>query len=373
VTETQMIGMATTRVTRADRMVMPIAGDVLRDVAVENGACIRPIQLRLTDRETGQTETSWSRAGARWTRFARRAPSGPRHCAPPNAGKAGTSRTNPTSPPAPPPRTSAGGLPCAPKPSVTATRPRRPGRTPPTLTSSSPSSTPRSQERASAARPPRPARPGGTALLAADRTPPTCPSARSTRARSARPTSRRMARPSARPCLSRSPARPTAGSARTARPSTPAPTTMIGLRGTPCISRRCLTGSSRTCAGTWAMTSSTSPPSNPRNGSPRTSTSPCAAPWPVRSCVGSWPPPTTRSGGRTPRPSGSTGTSCRFGTRPPGTTWTRPPAKCCPPGTRPSTPSARMTSRITWRGSGPGLTPRACLRARRTRPGASGT
>jgi replication initiator protein RepSA len=56
VTETQMIGMTTIRATRADRMAMPLAGDVLRDVAVENGACIRPIQLRRTDRDTGQTE-----------------------------------------------------------------------------------------------------------------------------------------------------------------------------------------------------------------------------------------------------------------------------------------------------------------------------
>ena len=38
-------------------MAMPLAGDVLRDVAVENGACIRPIELRRTDRETGQAET----------------------------------------------------------------------------------------------------------------------------------------------------------------------------------------------------------------------------------------------------------------------------------------------------------------------------
>jgi replication initiator protein RepSA len=57
VTETQMIGVTTIRVTRADRMAMPLAGDVLRDVAIENGACIRPIQLRRTDKETGQTET----------------------------------------------------------------------------------------------------------------------------------------------------------------------------------------------------------------------------------------------------------------------------------------------------------------------------
>jgi hypothetical protein len=52
-----MTGMTSTRVTRADRMAMPLAGDVLRDVAVENGACIRPVQLRRTDRDTGQSET----------------------------------------------------------------------------------------------------------------------------------------------------------------------------------------------------------------------------------------------------------------------------------------------------------------------------
>jgi len=52
-----MIGMTTTRVTRADRMAMPLAREVLRDLAVENGACIRPIQLRRTDRDTGQAET----------------------------------------------------------------------------------------------------------------------------------------------------------------------------------------------------------------------------------------------------------------------------------------------------------------------------
>ncbi len=56
-TETQMTGMTSTRVTRADRMAMPLAHDVLRDVAVENGACIRPVQLRRTDRDTGETET----------------------------------------------------------------------------------------------------------------------------------------------------------------------------------------------------------------------------------------------------------------------------------------------------------------------------
>ena len=50
-----------------------------------------------------------------------------------------------------------------------------------------------------------------------------------------------------------------------------------------------------------AMTCSTSPPSNPRGGSPRTSTSRSAAPSPAPSSARSSPPPTTRSGGPPPQ------------------------------------------------------------------------
>src|SRR5512142_1022969 len=35
---------------------MPLARDVVKDLAVEHGACIRPVQLRRTDLATGQTE-----------------------------------------------------------------------------------------------------------------------------------------------------------------------------------------------------------------------------------------------------------------------------------------------------------------------------
>src|ERR1700733_1014997 len=35
---------------------MPLARDVVKDLAVEHGACIRPIQLRRTDLATGRTE-----------------------------------------------------------------------------------------------------------------------------------------------------------------------------------------------------------------------------------------------------------------------------------------------------------------------------
>ncbi|MGH3277045.1 MAG: replication initiator, partial [Streptosporangiaceae bacterium] len=42
--------------TRAQRLTMPLARDVVRDLAVSHGGCVRPIQLRRTDLHTGQTE-----------------------------------------------------------------------------------------------------------------------------------------------------------------------------------------------------------------------------------------------------------------------------------------------------------------------------
>ena len=42
--------------TRAQRLAMPLARDVVRELALTHGACIRPVQLRRTDLDTGQTE-----------------------------------------------------------------------------------------------------------------------------------------------------------------------------------------------------------------------------------------------------------------------------------------------------------------------------
>ena len=42
--------------TRAQRLAMPLARDVVRDLAVSHGGCVRPVQLRRTDLHTGQTE-----------------------------------------------------------------------------------------------------------------------------------------------------------------------------------------------------------------------------------------------------------------------------------------------------------------------------
>jgi hypothetical protein len=48
---------ATGKTTRAQRMGMPLARQVVQDLAVEHGACIRPVQLRRTNLDTGETDT----------------------------------------------------------------------------------------------------------------------------------------------------------------------------------------------------------------------------------------------------------------------------------------------------------------------------
>jgi hypothetical protein len=45
------------RGTRAERFAMPLARDVVKDLAAGHGACIRPVQLRRTDTTTGQAES----------------------------------------------------------------------------------------------------------------------------------------------------------------------------------------------------------------------------------------------------------------------------------------------------------------------------
>jgi Replication initiator protein, pSAM2 len=46
----------TGKTTRAERMAMPLAREVVKDIAIEHGGCIHPVQLRRTDLATGQTE-----------------------------------------------------------------------------------------------------------------------------------------------------------------------------------------------------------------------------------------------------------------------------------------------------------------------------
>ena len=44
------------RTTRAQRLTMPLAREVVRELAIEHGACIRPIQLRRTNIDTGHVD-----------------------------------------------------------------------------------------------------------------------------------------------------------------------------------------------------------------------------------------------------------------------------------------------------------------------------
>jgi hypothetical protein len=48
--------MTPPRTTRMQRLSMPLARDVVRDLAVQHGGCIRPVQLRRTNLDTGQVE-----------------------------------------------------------------------------------------------------------------------------------------------------------------------------------------------------------------------------------------------------------------------------------------------------------------------------
>jgi hypothetical protein len=54
----------TGKTTRAQRLAMPLAREVVRDLAVEHGACIRPIQLRRRDLDTGEVDTVLVPCGA---------------------------------------------------------------------------------------------------------------------------------------------------------------------------------------------------------------------------------------------------------------------------------------------------------------------
>jgi hypothetical protein len=48
--------MTQPRLTRAERLSMPLARHVVRDLAIEHGGCVRPVQLRRTDLDTGQVQ-----------------------------------------------------------------------------------------------------------------------------------------------------------------------------------------------------------------------------------------------------------------------------------------------------------------------------
>jgi hypothetical protein len=82
------IELDVTRRTRAERLAMPLARDVVKDLAIEHGACIRPVQLRRTNLDTGTVDQVLVPCGH--TLAARLAPREPRPSGPPSAGRAGT-------------------------------------------------------------------------------------------------------------------------------------------------------------------------------------------------------------------------------------------------------------------------------------------
>ena len=45
--------------TRAQRMAMPLAREVVKDLAVEHGACVRPIQLQTRGQAGYSSASGW--------------------------------------------------------------------------------------------------------------------------------------------------------------------------------------------------------------------------------------------------------------------------------------------------------------------------
>ena len=131
-----MTQTGTRKTTRAERLAMPLAREVVRDLAVEHGACIRPVQLRRTDLATGAVEQILVPCGhtlaavcpacaerARTLRAAQCREGW--HLDDRTGHRPGRSR----------PRTSSGGSRNAPRRKPCATRPPTTGRTPATWTS----------------------------------------------------------------------------------------------------------------------------------------------------------------------------------------------------------------------------------------------
>ncbi len=136
------------------------------------------------------------------------------------------------------------------------------------------------------------------------------------------------------PPSSPSPSTPTDGSTPRGRRSIRSGTTTGGRRGMRSTSPPCSTGSGRTPAAVSAGTCSTSAPSNPKNGAPRTSTLRSAGPSPARSCGRSPRPRITRCGGPRTMTCSTTGNGYRSGTASHGPSPTRTPANLSRPSMR---------------------------------------
>ena len=83
------------RGTRAERLAMPLARNVVKDLAAEHGACLRPVQLRRTEVATGWVEQVLVPCGHTLASVCPPCAERARRSGPPSAGKAGTWTTNP--------------------------------------------------------------------------------------------------------------------------------------------------------------------------------------------------------------------------------------------------------------------------------------
>ena len=198
-----MTDMTTTRTTRAQRMAMPLAREVVRDLAVEHGACIRPIQLRRTNLDTGEVDTVLVPCGHTLA-----------HACPSCAERARSLRAaqcregwhledEPNITPDPATEAQKFWVETRAEAQQLRDHADTAGQDTADLDELLTELDEEITNAASAERSPRPSQRGGTARPGVVRTPRTCQGARSAHARSARPTPPRMVRPSAPPCSSR--------------------------------------------------------------------------------------------------------------------------------------------------------------------------
>ena len=143
----------TTRTTRAQRMAMPLARQVVLDLAVEHGACIRPVQLRRTNLDTGEVDQVLVPCGHTLAhRSARPARSGPGSLRAAQCREGWHLEDEPDITPDPATDDQQWWVVLRAEAQQQRDPPRRPEPTPPTWTCSSPSWTRRSPRRASAGR-----------------------------------------------------------------------------------------------------------------------------------------------------------------------------------------------------------------------------
>jgi hypothetical protein len=111
------------RRTRAERLAMPLAREVVKDLAVKHGACIRPVQLRRTNLDSGAVEQVLVPCGHTLAAVCPACAQRAKTLRAANAGRAGTWKLSRSSTRTRPPRIRSGGWRSAPRLRPCATRP----------------------------------------------------------------------------------------------------------------------------------------------------------------------------------------------------------------------------------------------------------